>query len=199
MAQQRRSGGPPQVLTTGQVARICNVAPRTVSKWFDTGELRGYRIPGSRDRRIPLDQLIRFLKAHNMPMNGLDAGPRRVLLIHPDAEVARTVRQRLEQVGYKVEVASNAFEAGLLAERFCPHAVILDVQTDQGELDSVPAAIRQEPRLADVRLLALGEEDTGQPLPRRGFDARLPASFNVVQLVDILKTLLEQDLPLAHL
>ena len=42
-----------KVFTTGQVAKICKVAPRTVSKWFDSGRLRGYRIPGSQDRRIP--------------------------------------------------------------------------------------------------------------------------------------------------
>jgi len=39
------------VLTTGQVAQICNVAPRTVTKWFDSGRLKGYRIPGSKDRK----------------------------------------------------------------------------------------------------------------------------------------------------
>jgi len=53
------------VLTTGEVAKICNVAPRTVSKWFDSGQLRGYRIPGSKDRRIPVAQLVRFMKAHH--------------------------------------------------------------------------------------------------------------------------------------
>src|SRR6266700_792671 len=58
------------VLTTGEVAKICNVAPRTVSKWFDSGALHGYRIPGSKDRRIPLNQLIRFMKQHGMPLNG---------------------------------------------------------------------------------------------------------------------------------
>ena len=51
-----------KVFTTGQVAKICKVAPRTVSKWFDSGRLKGYRIPGSQDRRIPREQLIRFLK-----------------------------------------------------------------------------------------------------------------------------------------
>ncbi|HUU19441.1 MAG TPA: hypothetical protein VMW72_19990 [Sedimentisphaerales bacterium] len=30
------------VLMTGDVAKICNVAPRTVSKWFDNGQLKGY-------------------------------------------------------------------------------------------------------------------------------------------------------------
>ena len=57
------------VLTTGDVAKICNVAHRTVSKWFDSGILAGYRIPGSRDRRIPLEDLIHFLKSHDMPLN----------------------------------------------------------------------------------------------------------------------------------
>ena len=55
------------VLTTGQVSRICHVAPRTVCKWFDSGQLRGYRIPGGRDRRIPLRELMRFLKTHGIP------------------------------------------------------------------------------------------------------------------------------------
>ena len=56
-----------KVFTTGQVAKICKVAPRTVSKWFDSGRLKGYRIPGSQDRRIPREYLIKFLKEHGMP------------------------------------------------------------------------------------------------------------------------------------
>ena len=60
------------IFTTGQVAKICKVAPRTVSKWFDSGRLRGYRIPGSQDRRIPREHLIRFLKEHGMPLGELD-------------------------------------------------------------------------------------------------------------------------------
>jgi len=55
-----------KVYTTGQVAKICKVAPRTVSKWFDSGRLKGYRIPGSQDRRIPREYLIVFLKEHGM-------------------------------------------------------------------------------------------------------------------------------------
>ena len=55
------------VLTTGEVAQICNVASRTVGKWFDKKLLKGYRIPGSRDRRIPIAELIAFMKKHNIP------------------------------------------------------------------------------------------------------------------------------------
>ena len=75
------------ILTTGEVAKICNVAPRTVSKWFDSGQLRGYRIPGSKDRRIPLNALIRFMKAHNIPLDGLQSGHTRVLIVDDESEI----------------------------------------------------------------------------------------------------------------
>lgn len=57
-----------KIYTSGQVAKICKVAPRTVTKWFDSGRLKGYRIPGSQDRRIPREYLIKFIKEHGMPM-----------------------------------------------------------------------------------------------------------------------------------
>ena len=56
------------VYTTKQVAELCNANQRTVSTWFDSGRLKGYRIPGSQDRRIPRDYLIKFLKEHGMPI-----------------------------------------------------------------------------------------------------------------------------------
>ena len=51
-----------KVFTTGQVAKICKVAPRTVSKWFDSGRLRGYRIPGSQDRPQMIGALAKILR-----------------------------------------------------------------------------------------------------------------------------------------
>lgn len=56
-----------KVYTTGQVSKFCHVAPQTVSKWFDSGALKGYRIPGSADRRIPGDVLLKFMHSNRMP------------------------------------------------------------------------------------------------------------------------------------
>ena len=75
------------VLTTGEVAKICNVAARTVSKWFDSGQLEGYRIPGSKDRRIPVQGLMKFMQAHGIPLDGLMSGNTRVLVVDGDKEV----------------------------------------------------------------------------------------------------------------
>src|SRR5437868_4419821 len=90
-------GGPmarnKDVLTTGEVARICKVAPRTVTKWFDSGQLRGYRIPGSKDRRIPVTQLIRFMRQNNMPLDGMmNFTKTRILIVDDEAEIVDMLR-----------------------------------------------------------------------------------------------------------
>ena len=56
------------VFTTGKVAEICHVSTRTVCKWFDSGSLKGYRVPGSQDRRIPRENLVKFLQDHSVPL-----------------------------------------------------------------------------------------------------------------------------------
>ena len=52
--------------STGQFALAANVAPRTISKWFDAGRIPGDRVFGSQDRRIPFSKGIAFLQ-ENMP------------------------------------------------------------------------------------------------------------------------------------
>ena len=116
------------VLTTGDVARICNVAPRTVSKWFDSGQLKGYRIPGSKDRRIPVNELVRFMKINNMPLKGLATGKTRVLVVDSNRNVAQDLAQQLKTKGdYDMQVVHSNFETGLVAQKFSPHVLIINL------------------------------------------------------------------------
>src|SRR4051812_11884332 len=138
------------VLTTGEVAKICNVAPRTVSKWFDSGALHGYRIPGSKDRRIPLNQLIRFMKQHGMPLNGLMTGQTRILIVDDEQDIVEVLEKILEdEAKYEVEVAKGGFSAGVTAEKFRPHVILLDMH-----LAAVDAreACKQVKNSADLQL-----------------------------------------------
>ena len=116
------------VLTTGQVAQICNVAPRTVTKWFDSGRLKGYRIPGSKDRRIPTTELIRFMKTHNIPTDVLEAGKMRILLIDSDSESVEQLATALEtKHNYETQTAQNSFDAGLIAHKIIPHVIMINL------------------------------------------------------------------------
>ncbi len=98
-----------KVFTTGQVAKICKVAPRTVSKWFDSGRLKGYRIPGSQDRRIPREYLIKFLKEHGMPLGDLeDEAMAKVLIVAQDQVLIENLRRELPpEKSFRVAVAAS--------------------------------------------------------------------------------------------
>src|SRR5438105_1389442 len=134
------------VLTTGEVAKICNVAPRTVSKWFDSGALHGYRIPGSKDRRIPLNQLIRFMKHHGMPLNGLMTGQTRILIVDDEQDIVEVLEKILEdEAKYEVEVAKGGFAAGLTAEKFRPHVILMDMHLKDVDGREVAKAAKANP------------------------------------------------------
>lgn len=178
------------VLTTGEVARICNVAPRTVSKWFDSGQLKGYRIPGSKDRRIPLSALLRFMKQHNIPLNGLASGNTRVLIVDADHDVLAVIEKVLEdEAHYEVEVADNAFAAGLMAERFRPHVILVDIHLKDLDTRAMVEQIRGNPELEQTKLVLMSSrlsDGDGQQLPR-GFDAFLKKPLHVRQVLQMVE------------
>lgn len=182
------------VLTTGEVAKICNVAPRTVSKWFDSGALKGYRIPGSKDRRIPVGELVKFMRAHGIPMDGISSGRTRVLIVDDDAEIVATLQKVLtEQTNYEVHTATSAFQAGMACERTKPHVVLLDLHLgDQQSNDARALAklVRDNENLQMTHLIAMsGKLTDGQAAGIRGmgFDGFLKKPFQVRQVVEAIE------------
>ena len=171
-----------EVFTTGEVARMCGVAPRTVSKWFDTGQLRGFKIPGSRDRRIPRESLVRFMRAHGIPLRGLDGAVVRVLIVDPDYEFADALRHGLKRgFGYDVQVATGTFEAGLLAREFRPHVILLDLTLPGLDARDTRQALRGDPELVATRVVAVAPPDGngGLRLPAEAFDGTLAKPYDL--------------------
>lgn len=182
---------PKDILTTGQVAKICNVAPRTVSKWFDSGQLRGYRIPGSKDRRIPMQQLIRFMKLHGIPMDKLEIGQPHVLIVDEDTDLTDILHKHLEERNdYEVEIARSFIEAGAAIERFQPTVVLIDVDLWGFDARTVRRFFVSHPELSDTRVIAMGASLTPaecQTLLQQGFSETLAKPFNIQQLTDLIE------------
>ena len=150
-----------KVFTTGQVAKICKVAPRTVSKWFDSGRLRGYRIPGSQDRRIPREHLIKFLKEHGMPLGELEEeGLHKILIIGAEKLFIDRVKELLpEDEDFKYELAHSGFEAGIQAESFHPDTIVIDLAMGRSEALQIASNLRRNPAYEQTLIVALASED----------------------------------------
>jgi excisionase family DNA binding protein len=185
-----------KVFTTGQVAKICKVAPRTVSKWFDSGRLRGYRIPGSQDRRIPREQLIKFLKEHGMPLGELEEEEwHKVLVIGAEKIFIDRIKEMLpEDEDYKYEIANSGFEAGIQAESFHPDTIIIDLALGRSEAIQITANLRRNPAYEATLIIGLASEDEAAPekLSEHGFSEAFKKPFDIALLAERIRTLAEQ-------
>jgi len=175
------------VLTTGDVARICNVAPRTVSKWFDTGQLKGYRIPGSKDRRIPVSELIRFMKAHNMPAPTLPVGKIRVLVVNSDDDAASALADTLRtKADYEVQSAHSNFETGVIAQKFAPHVLLVNLLAEGIDAAGICKSIRADEDLQTIKIIALANQlsdSESAALLQKGFDGHISDSVDAAEIV----------------
>lgn len=185
-----------KVFTTGQVAKICKVAPRTVSKWFDSGRLRGYRIPGSQDRRIPREQLIRFLKEHHMPLGELEEeGWHKILVIGAEKLFLDRIKELLpESEDFKFEIANSGFEAGIQAESFHPDTMIIDMAMGRSEALLIAQNLRRNPAYETTAILGMAGEDEPEPdnLKTYGFNEIFKKPFDVALLSELIRTLVDE-------
>ena len=119
------------VYTTGQVAKLCRVAPRTVSAWMSRGQLGGYRIPtgqGEGDRRIPREELIRFMKAAGIPLGSLATADTFAVLtvVMPAAFNAGLVEHLPAEAGYTVTAVPRTYDLGFHVGAGGIDAVVID-------------------------------------------------------------------------
>src|SRR5262249_24900352 len=142
------------VFSTGEVADICSVSQQTVIRCFDEGKLDGFRVPGSKFRRIPRESLIRFMKEHRIPLDRLDTGKRRVLIVDDDKGVVEMLADFLTGDGrFEVRTASNGYDAGMLTSQFRPDIVLLDYLLPDINGNVVCQRIRQNSELAETKIV----------------------------------------------
>jgi excisionase family DNA binding protein len=183
------------VFTTGEAAKICKVSQQTIIRCFDNGQLKGFRVPGSRFRRIPREALYKFMKDNGIPTDALESGKRKVLLVDDDTELVELMTRVLEEDGrFEVRIAGNGFDAGMMVKEYRPDIIVLDVMLPDINGKEVCHRVRADTTLEDVRILCISgmiEEDKIQELRLSGADDFLHKPFDIEELIDRMCSLLE--------
>jgi two-component system response regulator RpaA len=112
--------------TTGQVAKLLQVAPRTVTKWFDSGELKGHRLPMSADRRIPHYELIKFMCKNDVPLYYLRNGQWECFAVSEDKQLTDAIQQRYDIQDLLVRRFGSIISATAVLFQIFPDIVIFD-------------------------------------------------------------------------
>ena len=185
------------VFTTGEAAKICKVSQQTIIRCFDSGQLKGFRVPGSRFRRIPRDVLYRFMKENGIPTDALESGKRKALIVDDDEEIVEMIRDVLEADGrFEIRVANNGFDAGMVVKEYHPDIIVLDVMLPDINGKEVCQRVRSDPALDDVKIICISgmvEADKVGELRAAGADDFMQKPFVVETLVERMCSLLDVE------
>jgi excisionase family DNA binding protein len=189
------------VFTTGEAAKICKVSQQTIIRCFDSGQLKGFRVPGSRFRRIPREQLFSFMKDNGIPTDALESGNRKVLIVDDDESLVELIQDFFERDGrFEIRTTNNGFDAGMLVKEFRPDVVILDVMLPDINGKEVCQRVRSDPALDDVRIICISgmvEQDKVAELKSAGANDFMQKPFEIERLVDRVCELLEIEKPVG--
>lgn len=176
------------VYTTGEAAKICKVSQQTIIRCFDSGQLKGFRVPGSRFRRIPRDQLFAFMKDNGIPTEALESGKRKVLIVDDDEELVELLKDAFETDSrFDIRTANNGFDAGMLVKEFRPDLVILDVMLPDINGREVCVRVRSDKSLDEVKIICISgmvEADKVNDLREAGANDFIQKPFAVDKLME---------------
>jgi excisionase family DNA binding protein len=186
--------GEKRIFTTGEAAQVCKVSQQTIIRCFDSGRLTGFRVPGSKFRRIPREELMRFMRANNIPLDALEGSTRRVLVVDDDPGILGLFQEVLTRDGrFEVKGCSTGYDAGMLTESFRPHLIILDFMLPDINGNIVCQRIRTNPMLKDTRIIFVSgvvKSDEVKGLIDAGADDFVKKPFNIQALIGRMAELL---------
>lgn len=140
--------------------------------------------------RFPLER-AEALSTH--PASGAGrARSGRVLIIEDNQDAAESLRDLLELCGYEVATVPTGEEGVALAPHFQPAVVLSDLGLPGMSGYAVAEALRRDPSLGSVRLIAVsgyGADEDRRRCQEAGFDAHLVKPLDPEALLAFLKSL----------
>lgn len=184
-----------ELFTTGEAAEVCRVSQQTIIRCFDAGRLEGFRVPGSRFRRIPRDSLIKFMKENAIPLDALGTGKKKVLIVDDDAEIVDLLVEALGRDGrFDVKTATSGYEAGIQTQRFRPDCLLLDYMLPDVNGNVVCHTIRRNPEFENIKIIIVSgviKQDEIEQLLKSGAQDFVKKPFDVNDLLKKICTTLE--------
>jgi CheY-like chemotaxis protein len=183
------------LFTTGDVADICRISQQTVIRCFDAGKIEGFRVPGSKFRRIPRQKLIKFMKENDVPLDNLESGKKKVLIVDDDAEIIELIVDVLVRDGrFETETASSGYEAGISTQQFRPDLILLDYMLPDINGNVVCQTIRKNPEFESIKIIIVSgvvKRDEIDQLLKSGAEDFIKKPFNIAELTGKIAAVLQ--------
>jgi excisionase family DNA binding protein len=174
------------LFTTGEAAEICRVSQQTIIRCFDSGRLEGFRVPGSRFRRIPRQSLVKFMRENKIPLDAIESGKKKILIVDDDVEIVELLVDVLERDGrFETKTASSGYEAGIVTQQFRPELILLDYMLPDVNGNVVCQTIKKNPEFENIKIIIVSgvvKQDEIAQLLKSGAEDFIRKPFDIAEL-----------------
>jgi excisionase family DNA binding protein len=183
------------LFTTGEAAEICRVSQQTIIRCFDSGRLEGFRVPGSRFRRIPRQSLVKFMRENKIPLDAIESGKRKILIVDDDVEIVELLVDVLERDGrFETKTASSGYEAGIVTQQFRPELILLDYMLPDVNGNVVCQTIKRNPEFENIKIIIVSgvvKQDEISQLLKSGAEDFIRKPFDINELISKITSSLQ--------
>ena len=184
------------ILTVFKASKQCNVSPKTIINWIESGHITAYKTVGGH-RRIKKSDLVAFMTKQGIPIpEDTPVEERtRILVVDDDPIIVETIVQSLEEDEHDYEVisASDGFEAGIQVSHFKPHLLILDIMMPDIKGYEVCKKIKGDEETKDIKIIVLSaylDEEKFKKMKEHGADVCFSKPLPLPQLKEEVARLL---------
>jgi len=184
------------ILTVFKASKYCNVSPKSIINWIESGHIEAYKTVGGH-RRIKMSDLENFMKKQGIPIPEDEIADERIriLVVDDDPIIVETIVQALEEDEYDYEVisASDGFEAGIQVNHFKPHLLILDIMMPDIKGYEVCKKIKSGEDTKDTKIIVLSaylDDEKFEKMKENGADVCFSKPLPLPQLKEEVARLL---------
>lgn len=192
MAVRRKS------LSTGDIARYCQVTPATVVNWIKANKLEVYTTPGGQ-YRMDAEEFLKFLDKNRFPVpEELAPGKeRRILVVDDDPENLERATEALGDYlpNIIIEESDDGYDALLKIGSFKPHVVVLDLMMPRVDGAEVCRRLRANNDTRNVFIVAVSglaaDSDLVRKVKRIGVDGFFTKPLDFAEVAKAVGKLLK--------
>jgi two-component system response regulator VicR len=182
-----------KTLTTGEIAKFCDVNLRTVIRWIDRGSLKGFKLPGRGNNRVKEKDFVDFLVVHGMPVpkEFQRKANNRVLIVDDELPLAKAIQRVVKSAGYETSIATDGFRAHSKLLTELPLLMVLDLNMPGLDGFDVLDYVRSTREMSNTIIIVISalDHDNLDKALACGADAVLQKPFKNLKLLEVIQEL----------
>jgi DNA-binding response OmpR family regulator len=137
------------------------------------------------------------MRTNNIPLDNLDSGKKKILIVDDDDEIVELIVDVLVRDSrFDVKTASSGYDAGIQTQQFRPDLILLDYMLPDVNGNIVCQTIRNNPEFENIRIIIVSgviKQDEIEELFKAGAEDFIRKPFNITDLTGKISQVLQMN------